>query len=180
MGVTIKDGKGSGREAEVNSSYALVAAATVSEEAHAAALAGLAFTWANATYDYDAADTILLVRNESRDYDLVITDIWYWSDTETEVDVQCPTATFTIAGTAVTGVNTNRKSSIVAPVTAKCDETGNVKGVIVYALRAAADREYHYDTRGMLILGNDQAVGVDYVTAGAEAHVTIAGYFKKI
>lgn len=175
----IEDGAGSGRVAKVDELQRLVVSAEeefrfISEEY------GEAFTWTNETYDYAATDTILLVRNDHSTKKLHIWKIFLHGDTETEVEIHVPTAAFTIAGTAVTGQALNRHSDKDATnyATAIADETGNTQGDVVERRRIKADTDMEVDFAGALILGHEQAVGVDYVTDGGEAHVSIWGYYK--
>lgn len=141
---------------------------------------GEAFIWTNETYDYAAADTILLVRNDRTDKKLYIEKIALHGDTQTEVEIHVPTASFTIAGTAVVGECLNRAMDKDATVyaTAKADETGNTQGDVIERVRIKADTDYPVNFDGALILDSNKSVGVDYVTDGAEAHVSIWGYFK--
>jgi hypothetical protein len=177
----IKDGKGRGYTAEVDENNRLRAFATVEEEfKFISENFGEAFVWTNETYDYEAADTVLLVRNDLSSKKLHIWKILLHGDTETEVEVHVPTASFTIAGTAVVGQGLNRSldKDATAYATAKCKETGNTQGDVVERRRIKADTDMEVDMAGALILGANQAVGVDYVTDGGEAHVSIWGYYK--
>jgi len=141
---------------------------------------GEAFIWTIETYDYSAGDTILLVRNDHASKKLRIHKIVLHGDTETEVEIHIPTAAFTIAGTAVIGEALNRVFDKVSTTyaTAKANETGNTQGDVIERVRIKADTDYSVSFRGALILASEQAVGIDFVTVGAEAHVSIWGYFK--
>jgi len=177
----IKDGKGRGNVAEVNERQQLGVFASVEEEfKYFSEKYGEAFIWTNETYDYAAADTILLVRNDRQDKNLHIYKICLHGDTETEVEIHVPTATFTIAGTAVVGQALNRAidKDATTYATAKATETGNTQGDVIERRRIKADTDMKVKPVGALILGYLQALGVDYVTVGAEAHVSIWGYFK--
>lgn len=177
----INDGKGKNGAAEVNENQQLVVFATVAEELKfISENFGEAFIWTNETYDYAAADTILLVRNDHASKNLHIYKILLHGDTQTEVEIHVPTASFTIAGTAVVGEALNRASDkdATAYATAKADETGNTQGDVVERVRIKADTDYPVEMLGALILKTNQAVGVDYVTDGGEAHVSIWGYYK--
>ncbi len=92
---------------------------------------GCAYSWTMVSYDYDAADTILLVRNDSTTEVLYIDYVWAWIKTTGAILLQHPTATFTIAGTEVIGVNLNTITGVTADATAKADETGNTQGDIL-------------------------------------------------
>lgn len=140
---------------------------------------GRVYTWTSDTYNYDANDTILLLRNDSTSLDLIITDIFLRSDTETDFDLHFTDETaFTPAGTTITGVNMNRLTSNVADATCIRNETGNTKGNIAFADRLTADLTRHIATRGAIVLGYYDVLAVDFITDGGEAYVTYAGYFE--
>lgn len=181
MGLTLEDGKGMGNIAEVDNNNRLQVFAVTQTEGTNAAEDGDSYSWANATYDYAAADTILLVRNDSSTYDLHIDKIYISGDTATAVTVHCPTAAFTIAGTAVTGTNMNRKSGRVAPATAKANETGNTQGAIIFrGVIVANAAPYVLELDGSIVLGTGHSIGVDYVSDGGAARVVIFGHFSKL
>ncbi len=148
----------------------------------AALLAGRAFSWANATYDYDALDTILGIANDSDDYDLHVERIICTGDTATEVVVHTSPGVV-MAGTIVQGVNLNRGSALVPPATARADETGNGQQAAGYTGRIvtgrfAANGLLEFGLGGGLILPRDWNVGVDYTADGGAANVVVWGYFK--
>jgi hypothetical protein len=181
----VLDGKGRGYNAEVNSDNQLSTRAVSISALHQASLNGEAFAWNAVTYDPDAADTLLLVRNDSSTKYLVIDKIYVRCDTATAVDVHLVTANFTAAGTAVTGVCLNKASATVADATAKADETGNTQGDIILTAylhlavnaQATTSVAQMIDLEGAVILGDDQAIGVDLVTASTAAECTIIGHY---
>lgn len=139
----------------------------------------LAFSWTSTDYDYDAGDTILLVQNTSSTSTLYITDIYMYTDTATLATIHATDgATFTLAGTSITGVNLNRKSGKVADASAFRDETGNTQGSVILNVRLGTNAMNHVTFEGALALGNANEVAVDYVTAGTAAVVTILGYYE--
>lgn len=149
---------------------------------HACRYHALAFSWTMVSYDYDAADTLLLVRNDSTTLMLYIEYVWMWADCGGSIVVlQRPTADFTIAGTAVTGVNMHAAGGS-PDATAKGDETGNTQGNII-------DVKFHPGSSspgvnflqhdGVVALGHHDAVGVDVVTGGDACQCTIHGYFHE-
>lgn len=142
---------------------------------------GEAFIWAIETYNYGGADTILLVRNDHATKNLHIEKIFLHGDTESEIEIHVPTAAFTIAGTAVVGEGLNRTKDLdaTAYATAKADETGNTQGDVVERRRIYADTLMEVNFNGALILNTNKAIGIDYVTVGAEAHISIWGFFKE-
>jgi len=179
MGIQIEDGKGSGSRCRVDSDNRIRAYSVVEPEiAYASEENGEAYAWTSVTYDYGAADTILLVKNTSTSKKLIIDSIVMTSDTATIAHIHVPACT-TPTGTAVTGVNLNTSSNNVAEATAKTDETTNAIGVvgIVATVVLEADKTFTHDTRGTIVLGTNKCVAVDYVTDGTAATVTITGYY---
>tara|TARA_Y100000310_G_C20639570_1_gene793119 strand:+ start:545 stop:1075 length:531 start_codon:yes stop_codon:yes gene_type:complete len=172
----VLEGK-SGYKADVDiDGRQLVVAKSIDELAIIAREKGLAFSWSNVDYNYSGADTILAVENNSPTKKLYITKILAGGDTASEVIVHVPTSNVTMAGTAVTGVCLNQASPEVAEATGIADETGNTQGNVVARGRIAAAGN-SLIIKVPVILAQDQMVGVDYVTVGAAASVTIFGFF---
>jgi hypothetical protein len=177
-GVVITGGDGKGIDLHVTEEHqAKVVAEVHPEISHHSRVSENAYSWTNATYNYTAADTILAVKNTSATKNLYITKIEASSDATTNVQVHIITASYTDAGTAVTGVNMNANSTNVADATAYGDETGNTQGNIVAHKVALANTTAEFNFDGALILGRNQAVGVDFVTVGAACYVTIYGFY---
>lgn len=181
MGISLEDGKGTGFLASVDVNNMLNVKAVTESEMLFSIENGDGYSWTNATYDYSAADTILLVRNDSSSQNLIIDRIIMSSDTATYVTIHCPTVAFTGAGTVVTGVNLNRTSGKTALASAWANETGNTQGVVIQRPSiAVANTDYSIDiAEGGIVLGNGQSLGVDYITNGAACRVTIYGYFEE-
>ena len=147
---------------------------------HSSIADGLAYSWTNATYNYDAADTILAVQNTSTTHNLHIDHIWCHGDTTTRVIVHATSEDgFTIAGTTVTGVNLNRASSNTAAATAKADETGNTQGNIIWAGSIPADNATPVAIGLGVILDLSDVIAVDFTDDGGEALVTIIGHYER-
>lgn len=148
---------------------------------HACRYHATAFSWTMVSYDFDAGDTILLVRNDSTTKILYIDYVWAWVKENSIIVLQHPTATFSINGTAVTGVNMNTISGVAADATAKADETGNTQGDIIdvkndYSTQSPGVRFLDHD--GIIALGYHDALGVDVVVDGGNAcECTIHGYY---
>ncbi|KKK55827.1 hypothetical protein LCGC14_3070650 [marine sediment metagenome] len=145
-------------------------------------LTGEAFIWTIETYNYTGADTILSVRNIHATKKLHIHKIVLHGDTETEVEVHVPTSDYTPTGTAVIGQGLNRSKDVdaTAYATAIADETGQAtQGDVIERRRIKVDTDMEIAFDGALILANKQAVAVDFVTVGTEAHVSIWGFFKE-
>ncbi len=177
MGFVLKDGRGTGESAGINSLGELLTRSTTRSEMETVSQnSGLTFSWSNVTYDYAAADTILLVKNTSA-IDLHVSDVIISGDTATEVIVHSPDSVTTPTGTAVTGTNLNRTSGNVAAATAIATETTNTQANVVARVRIAANDEHVIELGGALVLGSNDSVAVDFVTDGAACNVTILGYF---
>lgn len=170
-----------GTIAEVNDAKQILTRAVHVSAIHEAALLGNAFSWNAITENLAAAGTALLVRNNSGTKYLVIEKIYVYSDVATSVDVHLVTADFTAAGTAVTGVALNKAKSAVADATAYANETGNTQGDIIVTLHTqeltTAQEGFDYNLNGAVILGDNQAIGVDIVEDSAAFECTIFGYF---
>ena len=180
MGIQIEDGTGTGNKAAVDSEgHLIVDALTLSEISHTSDAHGQAFIWASQTYDPDAADTVLLIKNTSSTRNLIITDVWFSADVETRVQIHLPTAEVTVAGTTITGVNMNTASGNVAEASAARDETGNTQGDVIWSGETqAANDTYHVDFKSAIHLGQNKSIGVDFVAAATAGDVTIMGYFE--
>ena len=136
------------------------------------------YAWASGTYDPDAGDTILAIKNTSNTKKLHITKVWVSCDTESRVVIHIPTSQVTMAGTAITGTNLNTTSANVADADARQDETGNTQGDIVWSGETqAANDSFLVDFEGALILDRNKTVGVDFVAASTAGDVTMFGYF---
>lgn len=137
---------------------------------------GNSFTWSH-SYDHDAADTILLVSNSSASLNLIVHAIFISADTATRFVVHSP-AYPTLAGSAVTGVNTNRTSGKVADAEAYGDETGNTQANILMNGSVIGNATVALPVSGSIILGYHDCIAIDLVTAGTLGQVTIAGYYE--
>ena len=163
--------------AAVDTKFRLKTKTITSLEIHDASDDGNAYSWASGTYDYDAADTILLIKNTG-DAVLDIQGIWLSGDTDTVVQVHLVTDDVTVAGTTITGTNLNTSSSNVAAASAARDETGNTQGNLIWTAEIyAASGPVYINLLGAVVLAKNKSIGVDYVTNGAACDVTIWGFF---
>ena len=174
----INDGTGSGNNAKVNEHNMLrVYAETETEASHESEAHGNCYSWTHA-YNYDAADTILWLRNDHTSLNLIIDKIIVAGDTATQFTVHSPADTIA-AGTAVTGVNLNRGSGKVALATAKGDETGNTQANEIANGFIGANGSAVLPLEGTIILGYLDELAVDIVTAGTMGAVTIRAYYHE-
>lgn len=178
----IEDGAGTGYQAAVTSAKKLQTRAMQISAWHEACLNGDAYAWNGISADIDTGDTALLVRNDSATRYLVIEKLYIWCDVAAQFDVHViPHSTYTLAGTAVTGVNLLVGSGKVADATAKADETGNTQGSIILTLHTnelATDVfGLDYDFHGGVILGQNSCIAVDIIGESAAFEATFFGYF---
>ena len=177
MGFQIESGTGTGHQARVGPTNRFdVSSRTNPRIAYVSRDEGDSFTWSH-SYDHDAADTILLVSNSSTTKSLYIHAIFISADTSTEFTVHSP-AYPTLAGTAVTGVNTNRKSGNIASAEAYGDETGNTQANVLMRGFLIGSSTAQLAPVGSIVLGYHDCIAVDLVTAGTKGVVTIAGYYE--
>jgi len=140
---------------------------------------GDSWAWSNVTYDPDAQDTIILVKNTHATKNLYISKIQFSSDVASEVKVHLTDgATFTPTGTAIVGINLNNNVGGTAYATAIGDETANVLGNIIFHTQVVADVPNQFDMSNAVVLGTNQSIGVDLVAAATAAYATIWGYYK--
>lgn len=177
-GITIKDGL-TANTARVDRNNRLEVNAVMKREIEQISEdEGQAYSWASGTYNPDALDTILLLKNTSVIH-LHISAIWISSDTDTRVIVHLPVAEVTPTGTAIVGTNLNTGSQNVAEATAIRDETNNTQGPIIFSgeIHAAAN-PFVTSPDGSLIIAKNSSIAVDFVSAVTACDVTIIGYYE--
>jgi len=178
LGIQINDGKGGGGPAEVRDQKLVTLSAGLSPLSFAT-LEGRAYSFSNVTYDPDAADTIILLKNIHPTKNFHICDVLMSCDTATEWQAHIITAVFTQAGTlAITPVNLNSNFGNSSSIDAFGDETANTQGAIVHphfiTLANGASVDYNYN--GALVIAPGHAYALDTVTASTAAHVSVTGY----
>jgi hypothetical protein len=179
MPETIRDGTGGGHLAHVTSENKLRTYATIeSEVSYESETNERAYSWTS-SYNYDANDTILLLKNTSSTKNLIIDAALLSSDTTTQFISHYPSGT-TLAGTEVTGVNLNRTSNLTAEVSCYQDETGNSRGDIEVQGFILANTSIILPFSGSVILGINSEFAIDFVTAGTLGMVSIRGYFHEV
>ena len=176
----IQDGEGSGRIAGVNDEHRLkTSCVTTPGFLHTNDDHGNAYVWNFPSYDPDAGDTVMFLRNDS-DAKMHVHHVYLYSDTATVLALHVISNGETPAGTAVTGVNLNIPSGNVAEATAKQDETGNTsQGTVIHTEYVAANepltmlKEDGYE----IILGKNDCLAVDLVSAATATFGHIVGYY---
>jgi len=182
MGLQLESGAGNGASAIITDDGRQNTSARSTSRLYYQSKEGTrGYSWQSLTYNYTAADTILLVKNTSTVETLVIHSISFSGDTTSVWHIHRPTTDVTVAGTTVTGANLNGLSSTPALATAAADETGNSQGTILYSATVLANTTYCVTdkTIGTAIrLGTNQSIAVDVVTVGAAAVCSIVGFYE--
>ncbi len=144
-----------------------------------ATLEGRAYSFSNVTYDPDALDTIILIKNIHATKSFHVCEITVSCDAVTEWHAHIITAVFTQAGTlSITPVNLNSNFGNNSSIEAFGDETANTQGAIVHPhmITTIANTSLTYNYHGALVLAPGHAYGIDTVAASTAAHVSITGY----
>ena len=171
----LEDGTGGGNWAKVNTDNRLMTIAATEPQIAFRARTGDAYSFTH-QYDYDANDTIIWLANDSNTKSFVVDRITVASDTATQYILHFPSGT-TPAGTLLDSVNMNRASGKDADATAYGDETGNTRGAVYsQGLLRAGETIVLFVELG-LILGTDDEIAIDFVTAGTSGMATIRGYY---
>ncbi len=180
MGILIGDGKGGGGPWEIKKNRGQVdSSVETAFERHSHD--GNSYSWTNVSYNMTAADTIISVRNTSSSKNLQITKVIMSTGVTTFAEHHVTDASAALAGTAITGVNLNFNSGNVAEADAKGDETTNSsQGTLILTSALVATFDTEVDWEGALILGTNDAYGIDYTVDDTTSamKITIWGYFE--
>lgn len=143
---------------------------------HNALYKGDAYIWCSQDSNIDAADTMLIVRNDSQDKKLVIVRVEVTNgNVATRYEIHKVTAAYTPDDDSATEINAGGWAKD-APATATADDDGNTQGTVFAEIGGpVAVGNYHRDM--FLVLNYHDAIGVDQVTASTAGCVTIYGYF---
>ena len=175
----IEGGTGNGFKAKVDDHNKLMTRAVVSTElGYHSEEDGAAFSW-TASADINATDSILWLRNDDPNRNLIVENVSVSSDAASSWFVYCP-VNVTPDGTVVTGVNLNRTSGNVALATCHRDNTTAVLANYIYYGHNAAASTAIVQLRGALVLGYLQCVAIDITTEPALAQASILGWYSPI
>lgn len=152
----------------------------VEEFENVSARTRLAFSWTIVPADFGAAETLLLIQNDSDNLTLHLTLAEFQTDNASVVRIHLTDRTVLVptGGTLVTGVCWNQTAPKDAPAIARSNETGNVLGNIIWDYPVAADTLIPVDLHGAVILGKGQSCGIDLTTASTSlASAKFEGFF---
>jgi len=167
---------------ESKNKHLLVQAAMQTEFEHISEDDSLSFSWSIVAADFSAAETLLLVQNDSDDKVLHISAVSFSTDNASEFDIHLTNGAVLspTGGTLVTGVCLNQSAVKVAEAIARSNETGNVQGNIIWSNRIAANVEKFIPFGGAVILRKGQSIAVDITTAPTSfANCNIYGYYDE-
>ena len=175
------EGRSGGNILEIDVEGQASVEVVIHDEFEHAAERGDAFSWTNVTYDPDAADTIILIRNDHTTKNLHILGFSFNGDTASTIKCHLTDKTNpTPAGTlSIVGVALNSILGGIPLATAFGDETANTQGNIVYNFKIEANKHYDIDLHGAVILGTNNSFAIDYVSAATAAFTTVLGYYKE-
>jgi hypothetical protein len=182
----LEDGTGSGSRVAINSNNQLKTISVIIPDlSYHSVKHSDTYSWTAVTADLAAGDTALLVSNDSQTKNLHIDYVYIWADVPTAIKLHFP-AYVTPAGTAVLGVNWNRKSGKLADATAKAGETANVfsQANVFYTIRSNEDTNDQFGNTvclcGAVILGYHTSIAVDIIADSAAFQCTIIGHYVDI
>lgn len=159
-----------------------VFATVVNELENVSARDRLSFSWVIVPANFSAAETLLLVQNDSDSLILHIEEAEFQSDADTLVQIHltdravlAPTG-----GAEVIGVCLNQTAPKVASAKARSNETGNAQGNVIWNHEVIADTPKIVELHGAVLLGKGQSIAIDITTgAAAIASCSIFGFYAK-
>ena len=179
MPTTIKDGTGTGHEAEVNAEHQLVVRAITEAELEHASIGGTAFVWYSGVQDIDITDTMLFLKNTSSTplildrLNLTGSNVICTWGIHIGGDVTTPTG-----GSVVTGVNTNQQfSSAVAEAVARTDEESVADGALLENVVTPVTIIHHHVLEG-IILGQGHYIQINQDTESTSGAAAIFAHYE--
>lgn len=153
---------------------------SVNEFENVSARSRLSFSWTIVPANFSAAETLLLVQNDSDTLVLHIEEVIVENDLNSLIQVHLTdrAALTPTGGTLVTGVCINQTAPKVAQAIARSNETGNAQGNIIWNHEIILDTLTTIEWHGAILLAKGQSIAVD-VTSGATAiaSCSILGFF---
>ena len=179
MGLQIEDGKGTGSRAAVSTNRLNVSARADSRIFYHSRDDGDAYI-VTSIDTAAAAEFNIYFQNTSSTQNFVVNEIALGSAVLAIFKIVTVTGT-AAAGSVLTPVNMNRTSSKAASATCRGDGaiTGLTEEHLLASVSVLADASVVVDFHDALILGNNDAIAVEYDTgAGGTMHATILGYYE--
>jgi len=185
MGLTIEDGKGTGKNVGVSDNNELLThGVSVSEEHSANMDMGKAFSWIFSE-DPDANDDCIFYLKNTGDENLVLEGMNLYISAAAEVYIEIGNEGTTATGTSVTGNNLNAGSGNTVENTITAKKDGDLQSgatlssgaeVVRYIFAAASDSK-HYNFAADIIIPPQQTFTIWCDTAAVVVKATLTGYF---
>jgi len=142
---------------------------------------GQAYAWNSQDLDVDAANSMITLRNDSPDQDLVVTHaIICAGNANTRYEVHKVTAAYTPAtgadGAVIVGVPLNPGGGI-PPVECRSDDEGHSQVAANVFMEVTLKAVTSIEVQIGMVLGGGEAISVDQVTESTAGSVIIFGYF---
>lgn len=153
---------------------------------HQASLRGDAYAWNAISANIDATDNILLIENQSDSRLLVISFAYIQADVVGQTDFKlCDMTGLTMDGTVVTAVNLNRSSIKKPDAMANSDDTQSAAATVFFtyyqhfqtAAQTTTAPIARIDFEDSIVLGKNDAFGIDQVTEPGGFEATAFGYY---
>ncbi len=140
-----------------------------------------AYSWNSQNIDIAAAGTIIALRNDSPDQDLVVTRlILSAGNANTRYEIHKVTAAYTPVtganGAVILGVPLGPGGG-KAPVECRSNETGNVQVAANVFMEASLIITTTIELKVGMVLGGGEAIAVDQVTESTAGAAMLFGYF---
>jgi hypothetical protein len=176
-----EDGKGSGRAAGVSANNrGDVSSRNASRIYYTSRDFKQAYNWVS-SFSASTGNEIIYLKNDSQVNDLYIDHVL--------LSAEAGRATFalyevsgTAAGTTLTGVNLNLKSSNTADVTSfgNAAVTGLTLGNKIEVVSAPDDTTVALNVQDALILGFNNAIAIEFTGSAGNVNCVISGFFEEI
>lgn len=162
----------------VNSDGQALAQATVTEELVASVQS---YAWNSQNIDIAAAGTLIALRNDSPDQDLVVDRVIICAgNAATRYEIHKVTAAYTPVtganGAVILGVPLTPGSG-KAPVECRSNETGNTQVAANVFMEVTLLATTSIELLVGLVLGGGEAIAIDQVTESSAGSAIIFGYF---
>lgn len=137
---------------------------------------GDAYIFASIDADVNVDDTLLIVRNDSKNMKLIIIRVELTNGNVASIyPIHKVTAAYTASNNTGNEINAGGWGK-EAPATVSNDETANAQGTVLgYIGGSVAEGNYHRDT--CVVLNEGEALGVDQPTESTAGAVTMYGFF---
>jgi len=178
LAITLKDGKGTGREASVNSNNQLEVAAASQPLISFAVDEGNAYSF-NSRFTAAAGEEVISIKNDDADKNLHIETILIKSQQDTPWTLFEVTSG-TAGGTTITPTNLNLGSSKTAEGTffGNASVTGTLTGTTIAFFDTLANAHNEIMLQGSVLIPNGKQIALTCLSGGAVS-ITVTGFYEE-